>query len=256
MSEASFALEAARARAIPAMAARALCYLLCADMRRQEATFDDPRIDELLWLERTRPDGIPELRVFGVRVAAQLLGIRRFPPSPSLVRPQTWYVAPLYSQLFQLAQRFVGRPAWTQMPSVEMVGDPTAWRVGATPDRLLWQAATACAAGDAAAAASILRRFDSPVEFMAQSVLVATRLPVLANVAREIGDRDLAAQLLEANLAASGTDLSMLPGGHFGPVDSWLAALADVAGDDRAAKLHEQATRRLTELGAYVMETA
>lgn len=247
-----------------ALATRSLVYLLCARMRAGVATFRDPLLAELMVMVDTDCVRSAEVRAAGVLTCAALLRV-----------PTEWHVdmtamtgdglvSPLRSRAAEMFCTLATTPEWTSLSPVQPAGDPASWRVSAGVDRHLWHAARAAAASERdTAAAHLLSALSVPgggladITWAQQSPIVVTRLPVLALTLRDIGDRDLAARVLAAHVDLRRTDLSMLPGVHFGPASSWLALIAEVAGDRPTAdELHGEAAQRLQALGARVLELA
>ncbi|HRE00373.1 MAG TPA: hypothetical protein PLV68_03685, partial [Ilumatobacteraceae bacterium] len=234
-----------------------LSYVLGALMRRREITFEHPGFTELevlgqsggMWaslpaelMALCRGSLAADGAALG-RLAAASLGTA----APAL---------PLSRMVAEVHLRLLGTRAWQRLAATEFVGDPRRWDVSNLVDLALFDAATATAAGDRSAAAGHLDTVAEPLLDAAPSVLTVARLPVAALVLEALGDRDRAAQWLALNRAAVGNDLCLLPAVHLGPAESWLAMIADVAGDGDAALLHEQAARRLAALDARVLELA
>lgn len=253
-SEAAFSVDAERAAGSFALASRAMVYLLCGRMRAGESTFDDPLMDDMYLLCDPNQAAITEVRLAAVQLAAAVLGVQLGRTLTVSNEVSDRFESPLRSAARRAAVQFVLRRDWTNIPAHQMFGDPAAYRISAPLDVGLWDAATACAAGDTASARNFLATLSEPVVDYLQSSMVVTRLPLVTAVARAVGDRDLAAALLEINLGLSGTDVCHLPAAHLGPADSWLADLAETAADPRAARLHESAAARLAALGANVLE--
>lgn|GEM_PF-2965272 len=243
-----------------AMASRALVYLLCSRLRRGEATFADPLLGELMLLVDQASVRSAEVRATGILGAAFLLGIRTdWPFDPSSIRPVN--NLPVLVAVTRLFANLRTTPDWTTMSPVLLIGDPASWRISAPVDEALWRAAQAAEAGDAHRAVAAFNQAmtgpdgrDRDLTTAQQSPIVVTRLPLACQIVNRLGDRDLASRLLRAHVQLRGTDLSMLPVVHLGPAASWLASIAELAGDPLAASLHEEAGARLTALGARVLE--
>lgn len=260
---AEFAYRDDLARGELALAARSIVYQLCAAMRSGRGTFSDPLLTELLVL--VDEDRMRSAAARGISVLGCAALLRVSVPWPLDLRslPNPSFDAPLVSRLRERFGTLLASPDWTAFSPTVLVGDPHAWRVSAPIDLALWRAGQAAEQGERDRAATEMARAlvgpdgeDRDMTMAVQSAVVVSRLPIACQVVRRIGDRDLAARVLEAHLGLRGLDLSMLPGVHLGPACSWLAAAADVAGDHRAAALHAEATTRLEALDAHVLETA
>lgn len=232
-------------------------YVLGARMRRREITFDDAGVTELelLGLDGGLWTMLPSLLMSVCR------GILRGDRAPvdRMVDAHLSDGAPitnLATRVFEVHLRQLSTPHWETLAAHELVGDPRRWDVRNPVDAALFHAAEAVARGAVDEARSQLALLTEPLLDATPSVLVVSRLPLVALTARALGDAEVASTLLELNMAAAGLDLCLLPAVHFGPSESWLAMLADVAQAPSAAALHEAAAARLQQLDARVLELA
>jgi len=237
---------------------RAQVYRLCARMRRQEATFADPAIEELALFAEGHPGSRLQLRHDLMRIARATLEGRctHVLEGVRIVRatlPAT--LPPLLTVPLGLAEALCRAPRWADVAPADLIGDPARLDLSAPTDQWLSRAAAALAAGDRPAVGLALAHLTGSVEQGATSPISQVRLPLLALVLRGLGAVDVAAEHLAANLHLRGRDLCMLPAVHLGPADSWLAMMADTAGQATlAAELHRAARARLAALGAGVLE--
>lgn len=232
-------------------------YVLGGRMRRREITFDDAGVTELelLGLDGGLWTMLPSLLMSVCR------GILRGDSSPldRMVDAHLSESAPitnLATRVFEVHLRQLSTPRWDTLAAHELVGDPRTWDVRNPVDVTLFHAADAVARGAADEARAQLALLIEPLLDATPSVLVVSRLPLVALTARALGDAAVASTLLDLNLAAAGTDLCLLPAVHFGPSESWLALLADVAQAPSAGALHDAAAARLRQLDARVLELA
>ena len=247
---------ACRAEGRVVMMMRGLAYGYCGRMRRREVSFDHPVMEEF---EVLGGDATAWMVVRSAMMLASRSSLRGDTATlervgQALASSNPNAVHHVVRRLLRLHGRLSTQPEWTTLDPADIVGDPAEWDISCPVDVALWRAASALTTGDLVAAGRLLEAIPGAVLDAERSMLVVTRLPLLAMIAGRVGDRDLAGRLLERNRAAAGTDLSLLPAVHLGPSESWLAALADLAQDPAAAGLHEAAAARLQGLGARVLE--
>jgi len=238
---------------------KALLYVFCARMRRQEATFDDPIIHEIELLLQGNVGTSTWMRGALLRIARLVLVGDRAAIAQVLAEAAPVFgeqASPVLLRWFTMTILLADEPDWSRVSSLAIVGDPADLRISSPVDALLHRAAQAIGRGDAPAAVAALGDVQSSVFAAEGSPLVMFRLPRLALIVRETGDAGLAARMLALHIDMSGSDLCMLPSLHLGPADAWLAMLADVAGDERAAVLRAAAGRRLAALGAGVLDAS
>ena len=238
---------------------KALLYVFCGRMRRQETTFDDPIIHEIEMLLQASVGTSTWMRGALLRIARMVLAGDRAATEQVLASAAPVFGAqasPVLMSWFSMTVMLANEPDWSRVSPLSIVGDPAELRISSPVDVLLHRAAIAVDRGDVAGTVALLAGVQSSVYEAEGSPLVMFRLPRLALIARAAADATLAARLLDLHIGMSGTDLCMLPSLHLGPADSWLALLADVAGDDRASALHAAARARLVALGAGVLECA
>ncbi len=257
IAEAEAHAHVARASGAVIGALGAQSYVLGGRMRRREITFDHPGVTELemLGLEGGLWTMLPSLLT---AVSRGILAADRAPLERLVAShlEESAPVANLATRVLEVHLQLLATPTWATIPAHELVGDPRRWDVSNPVDVALFEAARAVAQGDPAEARRQLALLDTPLLDATPSVLMVSRLPVAALVALGLGDPAAAASLLRLNMDAAGLDLCLLPAIHLGPAESWLALMAEVAGDPSAAALHEAAATRLHELGACVLELA
>lgn len=232
---------------------RASLYHLCARMRLQQATFDDPVLTEVTMLAERNPSTNLHLRYRLLTLVRLVLQGHRAGAldGVSVLRGGLpTRVPPLLERTLVALEAVASAHDWAEIDPVRLVGDPTTIPLSAPTDVMLWRAAEAVRDDDIGRAEQVLRQLDRSVTAGRTSPLATTRLPLLTLLVGRVGSRELAAHHLELNLGQRGRDLSMLPAMHLGPADLWLAQLADVAGDPMAGSLASAATARLGALGA------
>ncbi len=238
---------------------RCQIYEFCGLMRQRSVTFDHPVIDELQVLGGERRHLWMTVRAALVaQVRAALAGDRAGGDAvrSAMAAAGGAMLPGVVRRISDTYGRLAFSPEWSTVRAVDLMGDPREWHVSASCDLRLWTAAVASAAGRVDDARAALERIDTDVLSADPSLLSVSRLPLLALLVNELGDRDLASRQLDLHSGLAGRDVTLLPAVHFGPTDSWLAMMADVAGSPTAAALHENAAGRLGELGARVLELA
>jgi hypothetical protein len=234
-------------------------YIGCAALRQQNATFDAPRLGELLASGHNSESAAVRFRALALQgvVAATRADAAIYATVGDRLSKVLEHVKWLpMIEVARFAERLTSTPHWQRLPADELVGNPVSWRVRSGLDIELYRAARAARRGQRARAGHMLDAIGRSVVDPPGSVLWPTRLPVLALTACAVGDRELAGRLLHQHLPARQLDLSMLPAFYLGPASAWLALLADTARDPLAHVLHSEAAQRWEQVGGKVMELA
>lgn len=148
-------------------------------------------------------------------------------------------------EMARLRQAIADAPDVVEMQLSDLARDLDMWGTDAPIDLLLHDAAAMLTAGDHEGARRLLATISQAVGDGRPSCTSEERLPTLTAMVVRLGDRELAAQLLELQLPMAGSDLVVLPGGDYGPVEHYLAHLARIAGDPRQAHFEQVTADRV-----------
>jgi len=238
-------------------ATSALVYEVCADMRTQQTTFEDPRLDELAAIATSSGNEVVKNRWAGVAVAQAMLAhdVVRVAEIHADVLGRnsgSGEALPFFNRVFGLHTTLASQSNWIELDPAALAGHPTHPSLIVEDDKPIDEAVVAFCRNDSHAAAAALLQMRIGFERQQPAPLAVTRLPAAATLAIRLGDPQVARHVLDLSRQLSGHDLCQLPIVHLGPADVWLSMLAELADDPELGVFRERASRRVAALHATV----